>query len=72
MASVQARVSHIFVRQAQTYSVGVIIRWRWLERAVKPLFEAAALHVLDVGCGDGTTITRLAWRYPNSTFLGWI
>jgi SAM-dependent methyltransferase len=59
-----------FLEQVRTYSVGSIIRWRWLARSVSPLLQGSALHVLDAGCGDGSYAFRLARRYPAATFHG--
>lgn len=54
----------------RVYSVGPIIRWRWLETKIAPHLEGRAARVLDAGSGDGGYAFRLARRYPRSTFLG--
>jgi ubiquinone/menaquinone biosynthesis C-methylase UbiE len=58
------------VTRARTYSVGVIIRWRWLASTIAPYLEGRTVQVLDAGCGDGTYALRLAKRYPRASFQG--
>jgi SAM-dependent methyltransferase len=62
------------------YHVGVMIRWRWLQRAVAPLLNLGtpsrvpggkgAPQVLDAGSGNGDFAFLLARRYPRATFHG--
>ena len=43
----------------------------WLsERIVRSLGGAAPTRVLDIGCGDGSLLVRLAESLPRSSFLG--
>lgn len=66
LATLPARV----VARARTYSVGAIIRWRWLASTIAPHLEGRSAEVLDAGCGDGTYAFRLAKRYPSARFRG--
>jgi len=56
--------------RAVDYHVGAQIRWRWLQRALRPILAGQALRVLDAGSGNGQYIFRLARRYPDCTFHG--
>ena len=56
--------------RAVDYHVGAQIRWRWLQRALRPLLAGKALRVLDAGSGSGLYTFRLGRRYPRCTFHG--